>query len=53
MNQVKHEFNKGDIVIMHGTVVTVVRAWAGGCIVGIDSNGNTYSQDYTDVRVVR
>ncbi len=49
MNQVKHEFNKGDFVIMHGTVVAVVRAWAGGCIVESDSGGNIYSQDYTQV----
>ncbi|MDV2997389.1 MAG: hypothetical protein N4J56_007094 [Chroococcidiopsis sp. SAG 2025] len=27
MSVIKHSFCEGDIVIMHGTAVTVVRAW--------------------------
>ena len=49
MSVVKHSFQKGDRVIMHGTTVVVVRSWAGGCIVGRDRDGNIYSADYTQV----
>ncbi|MDZ4878122.1 MAG: hypothetical protein CLLPBCKN_007557 [Chroococcidiopsis cubana SAG 39.79] len=49
MSVIQHSFQKGNTVKMHDTIVTVVRAWGGGCIVGRDAQGNLYSADYTQV----